>query len=183
MSALFDGGRQRFLEGSIAYLADTIKIMLVDHAVYNPNVATDNFFGDITAGARVGNSGGSNRGDMPTLGSKTSTAGVADAADITFTTVPAGPALSSLVIFKDSGADGTSALIAKIDTGTGLPVTPNGGDITVAFDNGANRIFKLRELLDLLFGRQGAAGVRVRVTPAPRGWNARPSGVLVPAYA
>lgn len=28
-------------------------------------------------------------------------------------------------------------------TGSGLPVTPNGGNISVAFDNGANRIFKL----------------------------------------
>lgn len=28
-------------------------------------------------------------------------------------------------------------------TGSGLPVTPNGGNISVAFDSGANRIFKL----------------------------------------
>jgi len=28
-------------------------------------------------------------------------------------------------------------------TGAGLPVTPNGGNINVAFDNGANKIFKL----------------------------------------
>lgn len=28
-------------------------------------------------------------------------------------------------------------------TGSGLPVTPNGGNIVVTFDNGANRIFKL----------------------------------------
>jgi hypothetical protein len=30
------------------------------------------------------------------------------------------------------------------DTGvTGLPVTPNGGDINLVFDNGANKIFAL----------------------------------------
>ncbi len=34
-------------------------------------------------------------------------------------------------------------LIAYIDTATGMPVTPNGGDITIAWDNGANKIFKL----------------------------------------
>jgi len=34
-------------------------------------------------------------------------------------------------------------LIAFIDTATNLPVTPNGGDIIVAWDNGANKIFKL----------------------------------------
>ena len=36
-------------------------------------------------------------------------------------------------------------VIALIDSSTGvaLPVTPNGGDITVAWDSGANRVFKL----------------------------------------
>ena len=143
MSALFDSGRQAFLEGGIAYLADTIKIMLIDAAIYDPDPAVDVFFDDITSTARIGNSSGNARADMPTLGGKTSTDGVADASDVTFTTVAAGAALASLVIFRDSGADATSELIAKIDSGTGLPVTPNGGDITVAFDNGANRIFKL----------------------------------------
>lgn len=179
MSALFDGGRQSFLEGGIAYLTDTIKIMLIDQAIYNPNVATDNFFGDITSTARIGNSSGHTRADMPTLAGKTSTAGVADANDVTFTTVSAGAALASLVIFKDSGADGTSRLIAKIDSGTGLPVTPNGGDITVAFDNGANKIFKLREMLGALVGREH---VGVRVKQGRRPWTKLPSGVLVPAW-
>jgi len=36
-----------------------------------------------------------------------------------------------------------SPLLAFLDSVTGLPVTPNGGDITVAWDNGANKIFKL----------------------------------------
>jgi hypothetical protein len=35
------------------------------------------------------------------------------------------------VLFVDTGNAATDALIAFIDTGTGLPVTPNGGDITV----------------------------------------------------
>lgn len=75
--------------------------------------------------------------------SKTVTAGVADAADLTFTAVTAGAACQALVIFKDTGTDSTSKLIAYIDTGAGLPVTPNGGDITVSWDNGANKIYKI----------------------------------------
>jgi len=51
--------------------------------------------------------------------------------------------VESIEIYKDSGVESTSRLIANIDTATGLPVTPNGGDITVVFDAGANRIFKL----------------------------------------
>jgi type IV secretory pathway VirB2 component (pilin) len=76
------------------------------------------------------------------LASKTSTNGVADAADITFTAVT-GDVSEALVIYKDTGVAATSPLLAFIDTATGLPVTPNGGNINVVFDNGTNKIFKL----------------------------------------
>ena len=39
----------------------------------------------------------------------------------------------SVVELKDTGTTSTSNLIAFWDTATGLPVTPNGGDITVTF--------------------------------------------------
>lgn len=78
-----------------------------------------------------------------TLASKTTTAGVLDAGDVTFTAVAAGAACDMVLLYKDTGVAGTSRLIAKIDSATGLPVTPNGGDILVAWDNGANKIFKL----------------------------------------
>jgi len=145
MSALFDSGRQLFLEGGIAWLTDTIRIMLVDEATDTPVPATDDFFNDIAAGARKGGAAsGTARADFPALGGKTSTAGVADANDVTFTAVAAGAACASLVIFVDDGAaDASSPLIAYINSGTGLPVTPNGGDITCAFSAGVNKIFRL----------------------------------------
>ena len=63
-------------------------------------------------------------------------------ANITFSAVT-GATAGAIVIFIDSGVDTTSNLVAYIDTATGLPVTPNGGDITVTWDTGANKIFKL----------------------------------------
>ena len=48
-----------------------------------------------------------------------------------------------MVIYQDTGDVNTSRLIAFIDTATGLPVTPNGGDIVVEWSNGAVKIFKL----------------------------------------
>ena len=57
-----------------------------------------------------------------------------------------GDPCEALIIYKHTGTDATSRLIAYIDTVTGpaaLSVTPNGGDITIVFDNGANKIFKL----------------------------------------
>ena len=48
----------------------------------------------------------------------------------------------ALVIYKD-GAPGTP-LIAYLDTAaSGLPVTPNSGDISITWSNGTNKIFKL----------------------------------------
>ena len=47
------------------------------------------------------------------------------------------------MIYVDTGTEATSPLIAYIDTATGLPITPNGGDIIVTWDNGTNKIFKV----------------------------------------
>lgn len=84
-------------------------------------------------------------GTSQTLTSKTvnsPVSGVFDAADVTFPTI-SGSAVGALVIYKDTGTAASSPLIAFLDTGSGLSITPNGGDITVAWDNGANRIFAL----------------------------------------
>jgi hypothetical protein len=149
------------------------------------------------------------------LTSPTVTAGVADAADVTFTAV-SGASCEAVFLFRDTGTTTTSRMVALLDgrqivtvsataassattvfverlrggipngtviafsdghsatlsalasagdrsltvsalaagiangsrgdapiTGSGLPVTPNGGNITYTFDNGANRIFAL----------------------------------------
>lgn len=133
-NALYAKGRQGFLEGAVAWLTDNIKVLLVDAADYTVNLATDDFKDDIAGAAIVATSGN--------LASKTSTDGVADAADFTFTAVTGDPS-EALVIFKDTGTASTSRLLAYIDTATNLPITPNGGDITVQWDNGSNKIFKL----------------------------------------
>lgn len=133
-NALYDKGRQKFLEGSIDWLNDAIKVVLIDTADYTVDLATHDFLDDIPAAARVATSGN--------LASKTSTDGVADAADVTLSSV-SGDESEALVIYKDTGTEGTSALIAYIDTATGLPVTPNGGDINIVWDDGADKIFKL----------------------------------------
>lgn len=73
---------------------------------------------------------------------KTYASGVFDGADLTFTAV-SGNTVEALVIYrKNAGANTTWRLVAYIDTGvTGLPVTPNGGNITVGWN--ASGIFAL----------------------------------------
>jgi hypothetical protein len=170
-----------------------------------PSAAGDNFddFNACLVGSKVN------------LTSPTITAGVADAADVTFTAV-SGATVEAVGIIRDTGTDSSSTMVALIDgrqivtcsataassattvfverlrggipngtvlafsdghsatlsalanagdrsltvtalaagiangsradapiTGAGLPVTPNGGNITVVFDNSASRIFAL----------------------------------------
>lgn len=135
-NAMFDKGRQKFLEGGIAWLTDNLKLVLVDAADYTVDLVNHEFLSDIPAGGRVATSGN--------LSGKSSTAGVADASDLAPAFASATGDISEyIVIYKDTTVASTSPLIGLIDTATGLPVTPNGGDINVAFDNGANKIFKL----------------------------------------
>lgn len=134
-NALYDSARAAFLGADIDWLADNIKVYLVRG--YTPNTSTHDFLDDVTGG------GGTLVATSANLSSKTSTAGVADAADVTYSTVTAGASCAHLVIAKDTGTPSTSPLIAVIDSATGLPITPNGGDITIAWDSGSNKIFKL----------------------------------------
>jgi hypothetical protein len=139
-SALFDPGREGFLAGEIDYDTAVIKASLMRGYTFN---AAHKFVSDVVAtGTLVGT--------PVALASKTITAGVADAADTTWTAVPTGAACDTILIYQASAVTGgadvantAQRVICLIDTGTGLPVTPNGGDIISAWDNGANKIFKL----------------------------------------
>lgn len=133
-NALYDKGRESFLKGEISWDGDDIKAVLVDTNLYMVNLATDQFLSDIPVGARVATSGN--------FSTKTTTAGVADADDVTFPAVT-GATVEAVVVYQDTGVAGTSRLVGYIDTATGLPATPGGGDITVVWSSGASKIFKL----------------------------------------
>ncbi len=111
--------------------AGTVKVALVDTGVYTYSSA-DEFYSSVSAAVV---------GTPQTIGSKTFANGVFDGADVSFTAVT-GNTVEALVIYVDTGTAGTSPLVAYIDTSvTGLPVTPNGGDITVTWN--ASGIFAL----------------------------------------
>lgn len=133
-NTLFDKARQRFLEAQINWQTDTIKVYLVDTGAYTPQTSVHEFLSDIPTSARIAG--------PVTITSKATTGGAADGADVTFTSV-SGSSIEAIVIYSDSGSESTSPLIAYIDTATGLPITPNGGDIIVTWDNGTNKIFKV----------------------------------------
>lgn len=135
MNALYDKAREEFLNGDLSWRDDTFKAILVDTALHTATpAATDPVLSDIAAGARVAVSG--------VLSGKTSTGGVADASDIIFPSV-SGATVEAIILYKDTGIEATSRLIAFIDDGTGLVLAPNTGDVLLAWSNGAAKIFKL----------------------------------------
>lgn len=133
-NTLYDFARQRFLEAQINWMTDTVKVILVDTGAYTPQTSVHQYLSDIPTSARIAG--------PVTLTAKATTGGAADAADCTFPTV-SGASIEAIVIYADTGTESTSPLIAYIDTATGLPITPNGGDIIVTWDNGTNKIFKV----------------------------------------
>lgn len=134
-NALYDSGREAFLTGDIAWDTDNIRVNLIDGADYTANLATDDFLDDIDSGSAV-------VAFSSNLGTKTTAAGVADAADVTFSSVT-GDQSELIACYKETGTSSTSQLIFLLDTATGLPVTPNGGDITITWDSGSDKMFKL----------------------------------------
>lgn len=121
-SALYPSFKQLLLGGDIDLASDDIRAIIVDTADYTYSSA-HNFLDDVAAGARVAVSGA--------LASKTITAGVFDAADVTFNSVT-GDSVEAVVLYKHTGSDATSDLIAYIDGFSG--VTPNGGNIVLSWD-------------------------------------------------
>lgn len=110
----------------------TAKVALIDTGAYTYNSAHD-FWDDVPGGAVIGT--------PQTLTSKSVTNGVFDAGDVTFTSV-SGNTVEALIIYIDTGTASTSRLVAYIDTGvTGLPLTPNGGNVTITWN--ASGIFAL----------------------------------------
>lgn len=128
-SALYPKFKEALLSGSINMTSDTIKVILIDTADYTYS-SSHQYYSEVASAARVGTA--------QTLGSKTVTNGIFDAADATFTAVT-GDGTEAVIIYKEGGTEATSPLIAYIEGS----VTPNGGDITIQWDNTTNKIFAL----------------------------------------
>lgn len=122
-NALYPLFKQALLNKEHDLNTDDIRAILADAADYTYNAAHD-FLDDVAAGGRVAVSA--------TLGSPTIASGVFDTADFTWSAVT-GDVSEQVILYNHTGAsDAARGLIAFYDTGiTGIPVTPNGGDINV----------------------------------------------------
>lgn len=123
-NALYDTYKEGLLNKEFDMNTDGIKATLIDGADYSYSAAHDFYGGstpDVAAGAKVAESGA--------LSTPTISAGVFDTADFTWSTVT-GDQSENIILWDDTITD--DRLVAFYDTGmTGMPVTPNGGDINV----------------------------------------------------
>lgn len=131
-NALYPKWKEALINGGAnASLTGAVKCALVDTGTYTYSAAHEyltSLSGVVGTAQTVG-------------GTKTYTNGVFDGGDVSFAAV-SGNSAEALVIYIDTGTAGTSRLVAYMDTGvTGLPVTPNTGDINVTWN--ASGIFAL----------------------------------------
>jgi hypothetical protein len=131
-NVLYPKFKESILQAGVNLSSGSVKALLVDLADYTYS-ASHQYLSDVAAAGRVATSGA--------LTTKTFTNGLFDADNASFTSVT-GDQSEALIIFVDTGSAATSPLVAFFDTSvTGLPVTPNGGDINITWN--ASGIFQL----------------------------------------
>jgi hypothetical protein len=124
-NTLYNAYKQALGEEKHHMTTDSIRAILSDAADYTFASGHD-FLDDVPGGARVATA---------TLASPTFTSGTFDTADFSWTAVT-GDQSEQIILYNHdgnaAGADSARQLVAFYDTGiTGMPVTPNGGDINV----------------------------------------------------
>lgn len=138
-NAEFDAFNEGILDGSIDLSAASIKCSLVRGYTFN---AAHKFVSDVTATGTL-------NGTSAVLGSKAFTGGAFSAANTSITTT-ANATNHGLLIYQSSANTGggdvaasAQRLIAYMDTGTGLPIQPGTGTVSVTWDTGTNKILKV----------------------------------------
>lgn len=126
---LYPLGKQALNDGDIDWIVDDIRCVVMSSTyVYS---ASHQFHSDLSGILSTSSN----------FSSKTSSLGVVDAADFTFTSVTGTPA--SLAIYKWTGVSATSRLIAYMDAGNGFGQALSAAPLHVTWSDGANKIYAL----------------------------------------
>ena len=127
-------------DGSINEITGVIKVALVRGYTFN---AAHKFVSDVTT------AGGTINGTSAALANKTVAGGVFDADDTTISAT-ASAVNHGLLLFQSSASTGgadvaatAQRIIAWFDTGTGLPIQPGTGTVTVTWPAANPKILKV----------------------------------------
>lgn len=136
-NGFYQHGMKNFARGNVVWLASggsNIRTALVDTADYTVDLANHDFLDDVAAAGREETSGNMTLTDA-------AVDGIVDASDVTFLSTTGDPC-EGIIVYRFVTADADSLPLFWWDSASGLPVTL-GGDVTVAWDNGANKIAKI----------------------------------------
>ena len=136
-NGFYQHGMKNFARGNVVWLASggsNIRTALVDTADYIVDLTNHDFLDDVATAAREETSGNMTLVDA-------AADGIVDASDVTFTGT-AGDACEGILVYRFVTNDADSLPLFWWDSASGLPVTL-GGDVTVQWDNGANKIAKI----------------------------------------
>ena len=122
------------LAGNAAWTTSDIKCACVSSA-YTPDAASDRYLSNINAAAIIRTSGN--------LTGKSVTSRICDAGDLVIYSIVGAVDVAKLVLYYDTGVDTSSVLVCCIDSGTGLPLTPDGRPVRIVWSNSGNKIFRL----------------------------------------
>lgn len=131
---LYTKAKESFLKGEIDWLNDNIRIALIDTGIYTVDIINHQYLSDVAPSSIVTTSG--------VLSGKSVDGGVVDATDVSFISGILSN-VQAIIIYQDNGLSSTSRLIAYIDTGADLPFIQTASPVSVLWDEGANKIFKL----------------------------------------
>lgn len=131
----YSKANNHFGMGDIDLINDKISVLLTSASEYNPDLLNDEYLSDIPVNARLYKS------DVGLEG-KSLNDGVFSADDYMCTGVLLRQ-IDHLILFKDTGVDATSILIAFFDQTDIFPFTPINESIEIRWSKSVNRIFKI----------------------------------------
>jgi hypothetical protein len=133
MNALYKKGKEGIADDTIQLSTAVIKALLVRG--YTPDTTTHKFVSDVTG------AGGTIVSTSAALTGITMSNGILDWDNTLFPTPAVGAACQHIIFIQASAPAGGADLAANAQRliglwdGTGLPITPNGDDITVKINN------------------------------------------------
>lgn len=134
MTGLYIQGKNNIGKGNIDLIGDQIDVLLIDTSLYTIDLDNDEFQSDIPEAAIIAEK---------TLTNKTWEGAIFDADDVTFLSLSSDQLVGAIVLVQYQPTLSTSALIYANDNAPSFPVTPDGTDFSIVWDNDINKIFKL----------------------------------------
>ena len=142
-SNIYNNGLLKILDRTVDYVSDNVAVLLVDNAYTfsETHEYVSNVSGEVVNDIGSGYARQSLASKTITLNTSAN-AVVFDCADISYTAIDTTNTIAGAVIYKDSGTDSTSDLVAFIDF---ADIITNGSDIDLQIN--ANGLFRINNTI------------------------------------